>query len=416
MQPDKSQNASTPPFARKDMLPYIAKSQFDTKSAGEGCEYWVGTGSPLLQRAVEYAVSAISDSLDQVLDISESTAEQVAYLEQEHTTLKLQVQKAIAGVEQIEKAYREARNHLVEVNRNMRQNNEQSMQAAYSAAERLQVSLGQMREREVQLKLRRDDVARRLKALRRVAQQAEVLTIKFQQMSIYLRQEYESAARAESASEEQSLIGLKLLQLQEEERRQLAERLHDNVMQAMASLAMRAQSARYETLAIRELMRTSFPEIVAELRQVVFDLRPPLLDDLGLVPTLRRYLGEWGTFHNKLHDLVLIGIETPLSPTEKVTLFRVVQEGLRNIREHAPAAERVTVRVIFSEFTVGIEIQNAYTGEPDVNFESYAQTGRMGLTLCRQRLAALGGGVALASVVEGVILRLSIPRRKESPT
>jgi signal transduction histidine kinase len=133
-----------------------------------------------------------------------------------------------------------------------------------------------------------------------------------------------------------------------EERARLARELHDATVQTLFSLSLAAEvagslvvsdpaTARVEVERIQKLAQTA----VAELRSLVFELRPPALEDEGLVATLGKHLEVLGRIHG-LSVVLVANSEERLEPAAETGLFRIVQEALTNVVRHA-AASRVQV-------------------------------------------------------------------------
>jgi two-component system sensor histidine kinase DegS len=344
-----------------------------------------------MRHAIQATLDAIAESRQRVEEIARSTMDEVRRLEAEYEQVRNECNQAIARVEELEREARVARERLMIVNRDVNKYTERDMQAAYEAAQQVQIELGQWRERELQLRFRRDDIGRRLKALRATAAQAEIVLAKFNHTAQYLSTEFGEIAAVLEQAHVQNILGLQMLQLQEEERRWLAAQLHDGPMQALASIGMRLQSPSPEAA---KDVRQRLNAVIAELRQIVFDLRPPLLDDLGLVPTLKRYLQQWSETHALNVRIQLIGIECALSPTEKVTLFRGVQEAVKNAAKHSQA-DKVEVTLIYGIDELHIHIADNGIGIAEVAWMDWLEQGKLGLTLCRQRMSALGGSMRL---------------------
>ena len=211
-------------------------------------------------------------------------------------------------------------------------------------------------------------------------------------------------ARLFEASRELSVI---------EERNRLARELHDAMTQNLFSLSLTAEAAagsvrsdpaRAETEIdrVRELAR----ETQAELRSLVFELRPPDLEADGLVPTVRKDLDVLGRAHGLRADLQVHG--TPeLDSSVEIELYRIVQEALNNAVRHAQA-QSVTVEVDAGGGTVTIMVR-----DDGVGFDPGARTireRRLGLTSMRERAEGLGGKVVVDSVPgSGTTVRVEVP-------
>ncbi len=258
-------------------------------------------------------------------------------------------------------------------------------------------TVGQWQEREVQLRFRRDDLARRLKSLRATAHEAETLILKFTHITDYLSNEFHDLTNVLQSAQMESLVALQVLQMQEDERRVLAQRLHDGPMQSLAGTAMKAQLVPVvpEHAGIKEQVRQQLNAVIGDIRQIVFDLRPPLLDDLGLIPALKRYVQQWSEWNQLTVRTQLVGVEVMLRPTEKMTVFRVAQEVLQNIAQHAEATQ-VDIELTYGVDSLTVEIQDDGEGVKEVNWLTWINTGRLGLTMSRQRLSMLKGTLDLA--------------------
>lgn len=210
----------------------------------------------------------------------------------------------------------------------------------------------------------------------------------------------------------------RIISAQEEERKRIARELHDEAGQALSAAIMGIASAvgklPPEMKEARESLlnaRAVTAEALAEVRKLIHDLRPEILDDLGLVPALRWYV------KNRLENL---GIKTRLqfSGTEKrlpaqveVTLFRVVQEAITNIARHAEATRaRVSLEVKDSMLTALIE-DNGRGFDSEKVLRAKETLGLRGM---EERLALIGGQLRIESAVgRGTKLRVTIPLEEQ---
>ena len=96
---------------------------------------------------------------------------------------------------------------------------------------------------------------------------------------------------------------------------------------------------------------------LTELRRIIFDLRPMALDDLGLVPALRRYLEDLRDRLGLPVELVILGEEVRLDLNQEVTLFRLAQEAVNNARKHAQA-KTIRVRLEFAPAAVTLVVED----------------------------------------------------------
>jgi signal transduction histidine kinase len=149
------------------------------------------------------------------------------------------------------------------------------------------------------------------------------------------------------------------------------------------------------------------------VRKVTEQLRPSLLDDLGLVPALRSLTDA---FANRAG--LAVSFDTPeempsLALDAELALFRAAQEGLANVARHA-AARAVAVRLANGNGELSLEVSDDGRGLP-AGFDA-ARDGHMGLAGIRERIGALGGTMRINGARgAGVLLRVSIPVQRPAP-
>jgi signal transduction histidine kinase len=211
-------------------------------------------------------------------------------------------------------------------------------------------------------------------------------------------------ARLFEASRELSVI---------EERNRLARELHDAMTQNLFSLSLTAQAAaglvrtdparaEAEIDHVGRLAR----ETQAELRTLIFELRPPRLEADGLVATVGKDLEVLGRAHGLKADLRVHG--TPeLASTVQVELYRIIQEALNNAVRHA-RAESVAVDVDATDDMVTITVR-----DDGVGFDPAARAireRRLGLTSMRERAESLGGTLTIETAPRsGTTVRMEVP-------
>lgn len=210
----------------------------------------------------------------------------------------------------------------------------------------------------------------------------------------------------------------KLNEVQENERRALARELHDEIGQALTAIHINLAAIQKDLPAanfarVRERVIESTllaDQILDQIRELALDLRPPMLDDLGLVPTLRWYLKRYSTRLKIETELILTGLETRPIPAIETALYRVIQEALTNTARHA-AASKVSVALVRNESMVVVDI--ADNGQGFDVAEVLARVGQphgMGLLGMRERVTLLGGRFDIeAQPGAGTRLLFSIP-------
>jgi two-component system, NarL family, sensor histidine kinase DegS len=205
------------------------------------------------------------------------------------------------------------------------------IEQAFVHSASLRVELAVLEERMVEMTARVSDVGGELEALRGVHRSLDDLA------DLDGANAADGAARFRSASRQ-------VFQIIEEERMRIARDMHDGPAQSMANLVLQAEVLerlleRDPHLVLTELadFKNGVRDALEETRRLIFDLRPMTLDDLGLVPTLRRLVREYGDKHGIVARFHLVGEERRLPGNYEAVLFRIIQEALTNVRKHAHA-------------------------------------------------------------------------------
>ncbi|MFC9598175.1 PAS domain-containing protein [Peribacillus butanolivorans] len=219
----------------------------------------------------------------------------------------------------------------------------------------------------------------------------------------YLAIRYEVTKRKIAEEEIQKMTG-KIIEVQEDERKRLSRELHDGIGQNLYSHLITINRLQTEmSHPLLDHMRDEATEIIEELRHLSWELRPSVLDDLGLFPAIRSYLVRFSEHHHiKIHFDCYLNCR--LNTNKEITIYRVIQEALTNIRKYAQTEEAtVTIREIDDEIRVVIEDEGK-------GFDLDKVTRGVGLFSMEERAKAAGGNLSLHSVEEkGTKVFLEIP-------
>jgi signal transduction histidine kinase len=204
----------------------------------------------------------------------------------------------------------------------------------------------------------------------------------------------------------------RIAQEQEAERARLARELHDGTAQELAGLITLAAVAERQmngdgpVKATLERLRSQAEDAYQGVRRASHALRPLMLDDFGLSPTLDRYLGQFQESTGILVDSAVEHVDG-LPPEVELALFRVVQECMENIRKHS-GARRALVSLGRQEGEVVLTVSDDGHGMA-------LDRGRgIGLAGMRERIAAIGGAIEVASEVErGVRIEARVPMEEQ---
>jgi len=206
-----------------------------------------------------------------------------------------------------------------------------------------------------------------------------------------------------------------LVNAQETERQRLSRQMHDGPAQALSNfilqteIAMRlldvdAGQARDEL----NNLKTSAMGTFQKVRNFIFELRPMMLDDLGLVPTVRRYSDAFKEQTSLDVTVTVTGNDRRLEPYLEVMLFRAIQEVLGNAARHSQAT-LVKVALDMGEDRVRVSVDDNGRG---FDSESILQGNSLGLKLIRERAEMLGGNFEVDSAMgKGSRISFAVPAR-----
>lgn len=197
---------------------------------------------------------------------------------------------------------------------------------------------------------------------------------------------------------------VRVIEAQEHERQLLVQQMHDGPAQALTNLILQAEicerlfdkdprRAREELSNLREATTATFQKV----RSFMFDLRPMMLDDLGLIPTLRKYIEGFQEKSGIPTNLNITGEQRRLEPYNEVTSFRIIQELVSNAWQHAHCTSiEVTLDIDNAWLRASVE-DNGSGFDVDEVMQAAEQQKTIGLNTLRERVEILGGQLHLDS-------------------
>jgi len=308
----------------------------------------------------------------------------------------------------------EARLMLSEVSMNFKNYSEHEVREAYEKAHQLQMDLSINQQYKQQLAEKSNDLERRLIGVQHTIEGADQLISQISVVMNYLQSDLKQFGEVLEDAKAKQDFGLKIIEAQEDERKRLSREIHDGPAQMLANVIVRSDLIervyrdRGPAEAFKEI--DSFKKMVRsalyEVRRIIYDLRPMALDDLGLVPTLRKYLQTIEEYHN--HSKIIfvnIGEEIRLPAKYEVALFRLVQESVTNALKHADACE-IKVQLEIGPSAVTVLIKDNGVGF-DLNQKKPESFGMIGM---RERVDLLDGEISFHSTIgKGTEVVIHVP-------
>ncbi|MDY7432340.1 two-component sensor histidine kinase DegS [Bacillus sp. V26] len=375
--------------------------------------------SKVLDSILMKMLKTVDGSKDEVFQIGEQSRQQYEQLVEELKQIKQQVYEVIELGDKLEVQTRHARNRLSEVSRNFHRFSEEEIRNAYEKAHKLQVELTMIQQREKQLRERRDDLERRLLGLQEIIERSESLVSQITVVLNYLNQDLREVGLLLADAQAKQDFGLRIIEAQEEERKRVSREIHDGPAQMLANVMMRselierifrdrgAEDGFQEIKNLRQNVRNALYEV----RRIIYDLRPMALDDLGLIPTLRKYLYTTEEYNGKVKiHFQCIGDteEKRLAPQFEVALFRLAQEAVSNALKHS-GSEEITVKVEITKDFVILMIKDNGKGF-DLKEAKEKKNKSFGLLGMKERVDLLEGTITIDSKIGlGTFIMIKVP-------
>ncbi|MBW8349452.1 sensor histidine kinase [Bacillus sp. IITD106] len=363
---------------------------------------------------VEQMIETVDKSKDEIFRIGEQCRQEHDSLIAELKEIKEQVKHVIVEGDDLEIKARLARKRLSEVSKNFRAYSETEVREVYENAHELQTRHTINAQFEKQLRLRRDDLERRLLGLQETIDRAETLVSQITIISNYLVSDIKDIGEVLEDAKMKQDFGLRIIEAQEEERKRISREIHDGPAQLLANVLIRSDLAEkvhkefgpeqslLEIRSLKEMIRAALYEV----RRIIYDLRPMVLDDLGLIPTLKRYLATIEEYNKVVKiNFVHIGEDKRLPSKYEVALFRLIQESVQNALKHSKASEIVV------KFERRRESINVVVKDNGVGFNpEEKRSDSFGLIGMKERIVILEGVLSIdSSPLTGTTITMQIP-------
>lgn len=215
---------------------------------------------------------------------------------------------------------------------------------------------------------------------------------------------------------------IRIVQIEEAARQSLVRRMHDGPASSLSNFILQAEicqrffevnpdRARGELNALKATAATTFETV----KDFIFDLRPMMLDDLGVVPTLRRYVETLQDKEERQISIAVTGTERRLEEHVEITVFRAVQELLNNARRHAQAMQIQVLVDLGQEEVVAVVEDNGSGFNVEETMNSASSSHTIGLSSIRERIVMLGGELNIRSRMgQGTRAEFRIPVQYDS--
>ncbi|WP_199168614.1 MULTISPECIES: sensor histidine kinase [unclassified Sporosarcina] len=359
-------------------------------------------------------VNVMDRSKSDIFLISEQSRRSFEEMQKELAEVKESISHVITEGDSLDDMSRNSRKRLATVSKDFVTYSEEEVKQAYSVANDLLVRASINKMEEKQLRERRDELERRLMLLLSTIERADQLVNQVTTVITYLTSDLKNVSTALETARQKQDFAVQIIQAQEEERKRLSRDIHDGPAQMLANVLMRSgliektfvkhgpEEAMQELSYLKENVRGA----LSEVRRIIYNLRPMALDDLGLVPTLRKYLLTMSEYEAPLIiHFQSNGAEKRFASNFEVGIFRLIQESVNNSIKHAKTDE-IWVKIEWLRESVNILIKDQGIGF-DTNEVKEKSFGLIGM---QERVELLKGKMKVNTKVgEGTSILFQIP-------
>ncbi len=370
-----------------------------------------------LDALLKTTIRTIGNTQEQMFSFAESAREEMEHLKGELRRIQHEIAETIDSVDQMETLEKAARQRLAHVSKNFKTFSEDDIKDAYDNAKNIQIELALLRDRELRLREKRTDLEYRYKNVTEMIKRAEGLISQVGVAMDFLSNNLENIWTEVGKVQAREDIIFAVIKAQEEERKRVAREIHDGPAQSLANVVLQVEYCQ-------KLLEINPPEIPGELvalkniaisnleniRKIIFALRPMDLDDLGLVPAIKRFISEFEKTNSIPVEFRFIGGQRRYASAIEVAVFRIIQEALNNVAKHSQAS---MVKVILETHCNSI---GAVIRDDGIGFLTDIEHGEnsFGIQGMKERITLLNGKIDINSAPgQGTELYFQIPVEEE---
>lgn len=345
--------------------------------------------------------------VEELRELAEEIRQEYERAQRELKEIDVLIHQSAREVDKYVQRNTQVTQQLRQVEANLESYPREEIKAVYTAAQDAQMRLLMMRNQLEQLQGKQENLVH-------FCQQARRSLDLIGQLSSAITELPGKTARGDDLPRDTVIC---LIEAQEDERQRLARQIHDGPAQALTNLILQAEicerlfatdpaQAQTELANLKKAVSATFQKT----RDFIVMLRPMMLDDLGLLPTLRRYVESFEARSGIAATVTANGADQRYAPHTEITVYRVIQEALRNVEEHAHAT-RVRVSLDLAENQITAMVEDDGSGFDVASTLAQArQRKALGLASLQERVEMLGGSLQVeSSTGRGTRVHLTLP-------
>lgn len=364
-----------------------------------------------LDSIIQKTAKAIEEGKKEIFELSERARHDYITYEQELIEIKAKLTIMIHDVDKLEIRSKMARNMIKTISDHFDEFTEKDIKEAYELSQKVALALSIKRQEEKELSERRNELERLMRKSAEVLKKSEILETK---VSVAL--EYLTSSIFEQIEDvkQKKELSIKIIEAQENEKKRISRDIHDGPAQSLANVIFKAEyaskiidtspvKAKREIAELQEDVRNTLKDI----RKIIYDLMPMSLDDLGLVPTIKKLISNIMDSNALIIDFSVVQNSVIDDQLTNLMIFRVVQEAFNNIIKHSKS-KRVALSMHISDIEIKLSITDDGIGF-DVEKTTQSPLG-YGLYNMKERVDIVGGTLLIDSEIsKGTTINIRIP-------
>ncbi|GMQ58596.1 two-component sensor histidine kinase DegS [Vallitalea sediminicola] len=357
-----------------------------------------------LDSIIDDTKEIIKERNKEIYEISSFIKKRYIEIEDKFIVLKDEANDIINNVATLEKKLNLSKTKLSIINRNCHLYTDDEIKSVHKEIEDIKCSLTLEYEKEMNIVHKRDNLENQLKTIRQIAEKSDYVSSNLDFAYDILSGELNQINNEVNNMYTKEIWGLKVIKAQEEERLRISREMHDGPSQNLSNLILKTElciklldkdidRTRLELQSLKSIIRTT----IDETRRMIYNLRPMALDDLGLVPTLERFIDKIRNEVNYDITLDVVNGEDNVNSTISLTLYRIVQEAINNAKKHSNATT-VNIKLNYNSEFIELMINDDGDGFDINNVKLNMENNRgFGITMMRERTNLLMGEYKLKS-------------------
>lgn len=373
--------------------------------------------SDKIKNILNKTLDAIKDGRKEIFNISEATRSECEDLKEDIISLKIKLNIIMKELKNLEIKKDNIKNRLLSVVSHYNQYDDMAVINAYDDVHNIQFDILKKKSEEIKLNKEKKELENKLNRSEEIMKNAEKLVTQVGVSVNYLGGDLNNIVKTVENANIYKLLGMKIIQSQENERIRVARDIHDGPAQSMSNLVLKAElismlfdrdldRAREELQDFKYLVRKNLKDV----RKIIYDLSPMSLDDLGLVPTLQKYCYDFDKESNINVNLQISNLNMKIKYIIELAIFRIIQEALNNIKKHSKA-DNVIIKIKKIEDNIEIYIKDDGIGFDMDNLKSnLSKDSGFGVFGMIERANHLNGKMNVeSSIGVGTTLTITVP-------